>query len=575
MLFHRGRRGPQIFKIIESATKERRRLARSESRRRPRSRPRRPAEEKRRPTLPFDGPYAAIGQAAILRLGRRAAPEQTAAVGVETDSTMTSASPAEHERAHGLAVFAAARFLLGMGLIAVLERVGAPTGFVQALGPLLALVGLCVIGVLTRAPNLLDFLAARRSAPTFYGGLAFAATAAGLVMAMASASGGVSSLPWRGVILGLAGAALLVAPALRGAKASAPAGLLATAFPQALTRVVLALALAAAGLLTAIAGFELAADTLVGAIGADRRFAEALVMLTLALSIVPGGFKGLVWTDAACGGGALLIAAVGAGVAIPKMPSPFAPLAALVNSGVTQSVLGGPNSAIWGEVATVAAIAGFFVLTPPAIGARTVGQARRIGFAGLVLAGAGLALAGIALPYFGALPEGPSRTAVGLIRAGVLGASRAGGIDLATAYSRLAVLSSRRIALNRLGMFAAIALCPWGADMRFLNSGRALFLALAIGLAFVTPCLLLALVARPPGGAAAAALGVALVAAVARFEFMGSAPRGPELLIGSLIVGAASFVTGMAFALIFPRAAGRAQPQLADPFVDIPLDGID
>ncbi|MFZ2106326.1 MAG: hypothetical protein WAV18_13285, partial [Roseiarcus sp.] len=100
---------------------------------------------------------------------------------------MSSASPAEHERAHGLAVFAAATFLLGMGLIVVLERVGAPNGFVQALGPLLALLGVCVIGVLTRAPNLLDFLAARRSAPTFYGGLAFAATAAGFVMAMASA----------------------------------------------------------------------------------------------------------------------------------------------------------------------------------------------------------------------------------------------------------------------------------------------------------------------------------------------------------------------------------------------------
>jgi hypothetical protein len=497
---------------------------------------------------------------------------------------MTSASPAEHERAHGLAVFAAATFLLGMGLIAVLERVGAPNGFVQALGPLLALLGLCVIGILTRAPNLLDFLAARRSAPTFYGGLAFAATATGLVMAMASASAGMSSLPWRGVILGLAGAALLVAPALRGAKASAPADLLATAFPQALTRVVLALALAAAGLLTAIAGFELATDTLVSAIGADRRFAEALVILTLALSIVPGGFKGLVWSDAACGGGALLIAAVGAGVAIPEMPSPFAPLAALVNSGLTE---GGPYSTIWGEVATVAAIAGFFVFTPPAIGARTVGQARRIGFAGLLLAGAGLALAGIALPYFGALPEGPSRTAVGLIgaatclptlalaRAGVLGATRAGGIDLATAHSRLAVLSSRRIALNRLAMFAAIALCPWGADMRLLNSGRALFLALAIGLAFVTPCLLLALVARPPSGAAAAALGVAFVAAVARFAFVGSAPRGPELLIASLVVGAASFATGMAFASIFPGAARRAQPQLADPFVDIPVNGID
>ena len=450
---------------------------------------------------------------------------------------MTYSSPAEHERAHGLAVFAAATFLLGMGLDPSCSSSWRANGFVQALGPLSRSLGSwCVIGVLTRCAQPAHFLAARRWAPMFYGGLAFAATAAGLVIAMASASGGVSSLPWRGVILGLAGAALFVAPALRGAKASAPADLLATAFPQALTRVVLALALAAAGLLTAIAGFRTSTDTLVGAIGADRRFAEALVMLTLALSIVPGGFKGLVWSDAACGGGALLIAAVGAGVAIPKMPSPFAPIAALVNSGLTEPALGGPDLAIWVGVATVAAVAGFFVFTPPAIGARTVGQARRIGFAGLVFAGAGLALAGIALPYFGALPEGPSRTAVGLIGAAtclpalalaraVLGATCAGGIDLATAHSRLAVLSSRRIALNRLAMFAAIAICPWGADMRFLNSGRALFLALAIGLAFVTPCLLLALVARPPSGAAAAALGVALVAAVARFAFMGSAPE--------------------------------------------------
>src|ERR1700679_544301 len=125
---------------------------------------------------------------------------------------MASASPAVHEEAHGLAVFAAATFLLGMGLIVVLERVGAPEGVVRALGPLLALLGLSVVGVLTRAPNLLDFLAARRSAPTFYCGLAFAATAAGLVTAMASESGGASLLPWRGVALGLAGAALIVAP---------------------------------------------------------------------------------------------------------------------------------------------------------------------------------------------------------------------------------------------------------------------------------------------------------------------------------------------------------------------------
>src|SRR5271163_456315 len=113
MLLDRGKGVRKIFKIIESATKERRRVALPESGRRPRPRPRRPAQRKTggRPSPPaLRWTLAAIGQAAILRLRRRAAPEQTAAVGIETDSTMTSASPTEHERAHGLAVFAAATF---------------------------------------------------------------------------------------------------------------------------------------------------------------------------------------------------------------------------------------------------------------------------------------------------------------------------------------------------------------------------------------------------------------------------------------------------------------------------------
>jgi hypothetical protein len=126
-------------------------------------------------------------------------------------------------------------------------------------------------------------------------------------------------------------------------------------------------------------------------------------------------------------------------------------------------------------------------------------------------------------------------------------------------------------------MLATIALCPLGAELRFLNSGRALFLALAIGLAFVMPCLLLALMARPPAGAAAIALAVGFVVAVTRFVLIDSTLRGPRLLVGSLIVGAASFVAGAAFTLVFPGAGrrGLAQRPLADPFVDIPLDGVE
>jgi hypothetical protein len=124
-------------------------------------------------------------------------------------------------------------------------------------------------------------------------------------------------------------------------------------------------------------------------------------------------------------------------------------------------------------------------------------------------------------------------------------------------------------------MLATIALCPWGAELRFLNSGRALFLALAIGLAFVIPCLLLALTARPPAGAAAAALGVGFVVAVTHFAWIDSTLPGAQLLVGSLIAGAASFVAGAAFTLIFRGAGSLTRRPRADPFVDIPLDGIE
>jgi len=93
-------------------------------------------------------------------------------------SGLASISPTNREQIDGLAIFAAAAFALGLGLIAALERVGAPDGFVEALGPALALIGLGAIGVFTRASSLPEFLAAGRAVPSFYGGLAFAAVAA-------------------------------------------------------------------------------------------------------------------------------------------------------------------------------------------------------------------------------------------------------------------------------------------------------------------------------------------------------------------------------------------------------------
>ena len=96
---------------------------------------------------------------------------------------MYAAPHRDRERIDGLATFAAAAFLTALGLVAALARVGAPDRVVAALGPLVAVMGLVILGLVNRTARLGDFLAARRAVPPFYGGMALAATAAGLALA--------------------------------------------------------------------------------------------------------------------------------------------------------------------------------------------------------------------------------------------------------------------------------------------------------------------------------------------------------------------------------------------------------
>ena len=291
---------------------------------------------------------------------------------------MVSASPSRSERIHGLAVFAAAGFALGLGLIFSLERVGAPDGFVEALGPLFAFVGLCVIGVTNRAPNLPDFLSAKRSIPPLFAGLAFAATAAGLAASLPAESDVAGAPSWRGVAIGTAVAALIIAPRWRRENASSLSDVLATHFPAPPTRIVFTGILLAIGMLTAITGFDLATNTLIASIGSSRRVAQILVMLALAASVAPGGLKGLVWSDAACGGGALLILAIGVVLALGNTPAPFAPLTDAWSLAL--GPLGAATLPV--DIAFAFAAAFFFAFAPPAIGSGTVGQARGAEYAG-------------------------------------------------------------------------------------------------------------------------------------------------------------------------------------------------
>ncbi len=487
----------------------------------------------------------------------------------------------DRDRIDGLATFAAAAFLTGMGLVAALARVGAPDRLVEALGPLIALVGLLVIGALTRTARLADFLAARRAIPSLYGGLAFAATAAGSVLALAGEPGGPMPLPGAFVALGLAIAALIVGPLLRAANASAVSDVLATRFPIA--RWPLFLVLWACGLLATIAGLDAAVDVIVAHVGQSRRAAEIIVAIALALTVVPGGLKGLLWSDAASAGGALAIAAIGSGLAWlgagAAAPAPIV-------GWLTELQAPADAKTLLLDAAVALGVGTFFVFLSPAIGAPP-GRATRTGLSGLLLTCLAFALGAYSLAAFG--PRGaagaPSPAvgalvgaatwlpALALARAGVLGASRAAGVDLATAYGRLAVLASARIARARLMMLTVIAIATAASDARLLTASQAIVLALSLNLALVAPSLALAAATRwrSPAAYAALAAGSTALAELALRIGVKATPR--EILVSGLIAGAAALIAGVA------AGAGAAWvfgPQRrvarADPFSDLPFE---
>jgi hypothetical protein len=500
---------------------------------------------------------------------------------------MYAAPKRDRERIDGVAVFAAAAFLTGMGLVAALARVGAPDRLVEALGPLIALFGLIIIGVLTRTARLADFLAARRAVPPAYGGLAFAATAAGLVVALDAGATGRSPLPWLAVALGLAGAALIVGPLVRRASASALSDVLATRFPAAPTRWAFAVALWAAGVLTATAGLDTAVGVIVAHVGQSRRAAEVVVALSLALTIVPGGLKGLLWSDAASAGGALAIAAIGAGLAWSGVGAPAAPLVEAAGSWLALPRAHADSASLLFDAACALGVGAFFAFAPAAIGAPPT-QARRAGLLGLAFSLAGLALGATSLSAFwpdAATARSPTASALvgaatwlpalALARAGVHGAARAAGVDLSTAYARLTVLASRRIARIRLMMLVVIVLAAVVSDLRLVDPPRAMVLALALNVALIVPSLVLALLSRGRSPAAFAAVAAGLAVLARRGFEAGPSAEPSEILIGALIAGATALLVGAAVGFFTPGAAERRNGERADPFIDLPFEATD
>jgi cation/acetate symporter len=482
----------------------------------------------------------------------------------------------DRERIDGLATFAAAAFLTALGLVAALARVGAPDRVVAALGPLVAVMGLAVLGAVNHTARLGDFLAARRAVPPFYAGMALAATAAGLALAFGGEAANAFA-PWPAAAAGLVGAALIVGPLLRRANASAAADVLATRFKAAPIRLVFALIIFAVGGLTAAAGFAAAVDALAAAAGLSRRFAEIAIATTLIAGVVPGGLKGLLWSDAASAGAALAIAAIGAALAWSGGGA----------GGVAAEWLAipaEPNDAAFllRSAAGAFALAGFLPFAMPSLGAPQ-GEAQRAGASGLILALIAAALGAVALAGFApgaAAARSPIAAALvgaavwlpaaALARAGVLTAGRGFGVDLSAAYARFAVLASRRIALSRLTMLLVIGASAVAVDRGLVDPPHALAWALGLNLALVTPAVALALAKRGGSGSAVVLLATAAIAFAAALGPDWRLASLSQILVAALVASAIGLIAGALVAL-FERREPPVGATRFDPFADLPF----
>jgi cation/acetate symporter len=488
---------------------------------------------------------------------------------------MYAAPHRDRERIDGLATFVAAAFVTALGLVAALARVGAPDRVVAALGPLVTVMGLVTLGLVNHTARLGDFLAARRAIPPFYAGMALTATAAGLAFAFGGEAADAFA-PWPAAAAGLVGATLIVGPLLRRANASAAADVLATRFRAAPVRLLFALAIFAVGGLTAAAGFAVAVDALAAAAGLSRRFAEIAIATTLVAGVVPGGLKGLLWSDAASAGAALAVAAIGAALA----------WSAGGGGGVAAEWLAIPaesNDAdfLLRSTAVALALAGFLPFALPSLGAQQ-GEAQRAGGIGLILALIAAALGAAASVGFagGEAARSPTATALvgaaawlpaaALARAGVVTAGRGFGVDLSAAYARFAVLASRRIALSRLAMLAVIGASAVAVDRGLVDPPRALAWALGVNLALITPAMALALAKRGRSGSAAVLLASAAVAFAAAIGPAWRSAPPQQILVAGLVAGAIGLIAG-ALGALFERREKPTGSRRFDPFADLPF----
>jgi cation/acetate symporter len=201
----------------------------------------------------------------------------------------------------GRFAFALAILLSGIGLLALMSRVGVPDGLVRALAVLFVLAGITLIGGLLRTMRVSWFYAAGRALPAPYAGLAMAGLGTALFLPFIPPVPQGMSLAelFAGFACGMAGAGLVTGPLLRKTGAFSIPDLITARFPHLSARLGAILLTAAVTILIALAGYQETLSSLITISGLSRPLASAIIASLLVFIVLPGGLAGTLWAAAA------------------------------------------------------------------------------------------------------------------------------------------------------------------------------------------------------------------------------------------------------------------------------------
>jgi cation/acetate symporter len=308
----------------------------------------------------------------------------------------------------GRFAFVLAVLLSGIGLLALMSRVGVPDGLVRALSIMFVLIGLGVIGALLRTMRVSWFYAAGRSLPSPYAGLAMAGLGAALFLPfIPPVPQGVSLTElFAGFACGMACAGLVTGPLLRKTGAFSIPDLITARFPHLSARLGAILLTAAVTILIALAGYREALSSLAALSGLSKPLTSAIIATLLVFIVLPGGLAGTLWaataaavtTLAVFGLPLLITASHGAPLAFPGLGRADLWANALVR---IEAWTGATQAKDHMDPALIAAIAlGLAVLAPLlgiSIACEDRRSAQRAGFAALCWGGILILIATITL----------------------------------------------------------------------------------------------------------------------------------------------------------------------------------